>query len=139
MSLTDATLQTNASFLISDLSSNGCQSVAATSVSDFQSSYNAAGGSPALTVDGLYGANTSSALQQVINANAGSNAAFAGETAPAGCVAQGGGGGGGGNVPVVVSTGSSGSGALPYIIGAIVVAGALAAYTYSHKKGHKRH
>lgn len=139
MSLTDASLTTPASFLISDLASNGCQAVATSSVSDFQSAYNASSGAAALSVDGYYGAGTSSALQAVIDANQ-DNAAFAGETAPAGCVGQAPphGGGGGANPPMVVSSGSSGSGALPYIVGAIVVAGALAAYTYSHKKGRRR-
>lgn len=138
MSLTDSTLQTNAAFLLDDLRSNGCQAVAKSSVSDFQSSFNAAGGAPALATDGLYGPKSSAALQQVINAGE-NNADLAGETAPAGCVSQGGGSPGGGtSPPIVVSTAGGGTGPLPYIVGAIVVAGALAAYTYS-KKHHRRH
>lgn len=131
MSLTDHALQVAASFLLDDLRSNGCQAVAKTSVSDFQGAFNSAGGSPALKVDGLYGAKSSGALQSVINVNEG-YPALAGETAPAGCVSQ-----GGGPTPLpptVVSTAGVGSSPLPYIVGAIVIAGALAAYTYSHKK-----
>jgi len=137
MAIDDTSLQNAAIALFDDLSSNGCQQVASASVSTFQSAYNAsAGGS--LAVDGLYGAQSSAALQAVMNGNS-SNSALANQTAPAGCVAQGGGGGGGGgNIPVVVSSGSSGVGPLPYIIGAVVIAGALAAYTYSKKK-HRRH
>jgi len=137
MSLSASGLQSAASFLYGDLTDNGCQDVAKTSVSDFQAAYNAAGGSPALAVDGRYSPKTSAALQATINANDG-NAALAGQTAPPGCVSQGGGGGGGGsNPPVVVSSGSSGVGPLPYIAVGVIVAGALAAYTYSKRK--KRH
>jgi hypothetical protein len=135
--LTDSGLQSAASFLLSDLKSNGCQAVAKTSVSDFQSAFNTAGGSPRLAVDGLYGPKSSAALQSVITASGGANVDLAGETAPAGCVNQGGGGGPIVVPPVVVSTAGGGTGALPYLVGAIVIAGAFAAYTYS-KKHHRR-
>jgi hypothetical protein len=137
MALTDTQLQNDAIALLTSLKSNGCSQSADADVSTFQQSYNNAGQGP-LTVDGLYGANTENGLQNVINANS-DNSSLANESAPAGCVgaAPGGASSNPGTYQpgVVLSTG--GSGALPYIVGAIVVAGALAAYTYS-KHGKRR-
>ena len=136
MALTDASVVSAAAALNDDLSSNGCQAVSNSNVSTFQSAYNAAGGSPQLAVDGLYGANTSGALQATFAANPG--ATIGSYTAPAGCVTQ---GGGGSLPPVVVPSGGSSTvpeSALPWVLGGLVlVAGAFAAYTYS-KKHHRR-
>jgi hypothetical protein len=138
MSLNDHNLQNAALALYDDLRSNGCQAVATASVSSFQSAYNAAGNSPHLAVDGLYGKNSSAALQAVMTA-ATNNSALDGQQAPAGCVTQG--GNGGGSLPPIIVPGSvpstSGS-ALPWILGGLVLtAGAFAAYTYS-KKHHRK-
>ena len=135
MALTDTQLQNDAIALLTSLKSNGCQQSADADVSTFQTSYNNAGQGP-LVVDGLYGANTNAALQNVINANP-NNSSLADESAPAGCVGAGGSSGPGTYQPgVVLST--SGPNYLPYIVGAVVVAGALAAYTYSKHGGFRR-
>jgi hypothetical protein len=145
MALTDTQLQNDAVALLDSLQSNGCQAGAVDpSVQTFQQSYVNSGGTlpndsnGSSGVDGLYGANTQNALQNVINAN-GSNSALANMSAPAGCNAAG--SGGASTTPGVYQPGvvlSTGNNYLPYIIGAIVVAGALAAYTYSKHGGFKR-
>jgi len=138
MAITDTQLQNDAIALLTDLKSNGCQQSADADVSTFQQSYNNSMGAGSLVVDGLYGANSENALQNVINNN-GSNSSLADESAPAGCVAAG--SGGASSTPgtyqpgVVLSTGTN---YLPYIVGAVVVAGALAAYTYSKHGGFRR-
>jgi hypothetical protein len=136
MALTDASLVSAARFLLDDLASNGCQAVAVTSVSDFQNAYNSSSGATQIGVDGYYGASAQHALQATIDAN--QDNVLGSYTAPPGCVGKKAPGGGSTNPPVVVSTASTGTNPLPYIVGAIVIAGALAAYTYSHKKKRRR-
>lgn len=128
--LTDQTLQNDAIALLDDLSSNGCSTSADASVSTFQTAYNAAGGSPALSVDGLYGNDTSAALQAVINGNSG-NSGLANKTAPAGCV------GAGTSTPTVTGGVASSTGTMnytPWLIGAGVVGAGVIAYAV-----HRRH
>jgi hypothetical protein len=100
--LTDSTLQSTATTLQSDLASSGCQTTSQQDVTDFQNAWNAAGMTPALTVDGLYGSYTANALGQVmtqIYTTAQADPSTAGTTsllvAPTGCVGAGGSGGGG--------------------------------------------
>lgn len=111
MALTDSNLQNAAIALLDNLQSNGCPPGFDSDVQTFQQAYvNAGGALPNDSggrsgIDGLYGNNTSSALQATINANSGS-AALAGFTAPPGCVgvAPSGGGGGGGGATSNTST-----------------------------------
>jgi hypothetical protein len=84
LNTSDATLASTTSTLAQDLASNGCQQSAQSDVSAFQSAYNNAGGSPTLTVDGLYGANTAGALTAVFAAGVDSPLNV---SIPAGCVA----------------------------------------------------
>lgn len=100
--LTDA-----ANYLVQDLNANSPDAFKqpVTSVSTFQSLYNAAGGGaamnpatgkPGLQVDGLYGPQTAAALQEVLDAsNTGSNAPDPIVPGHQGGVVSGGGGGGG--------------------------------------------
>ena len=84
LNTSDPTLSSTSTALAQDLDSNGCQTTAQTNVSDFQTAYNGAGGSPALSVDGLYGPATQAALQNVINGPvAAACVAAAGSTSPA--------------------------------------------------------
>jgi hypothetical protein len=137
MALTDASVTTAATALYDDLTSNGCQAVSNSNVLAFQQAFNAAGGSPSLATDGLYGANTSGALSQVIGANSGST--LGSYTAPSGCVSQ---GGGNGTTAVTVPlTDNVNFGYWPWILGGVVlVGGSYAAYAYSkkHKRGKRR-
>jgi len=66
--------------LVTSLQS-GCSQSYSDAVSQFQGQWNAAGSSPSLTVDGLYGADTASALTSFVQNNGLSG------TVPAGCVA----------------------------------------------------
>jgi hypothetical protein len=106
MALTDPNLQNAAIALLDTLQSSGCPQGFDSDVQTFQQAYVNAGGvlpndsGGRSGIDGLYGNNTSGALQATINANSG-NAALAGFTAPPGCVAAASGGtapsGGGGS------------------------------------------
>ena len=127
--------------VVSYFTANACTTDPVLVVTDFQNAWNAdqrPGSSSRLTVDGQYGPLTQGALESALGTT----------NVPANCF-------GGPAQPVPIdpppspgplpplpvgppaTQASSGSGPLPYIIGAVVVAGALAAYTYSNKKkGH---
>lgn len=85
--LTVTPLDSAAQALLSDLNSSGCQQTAQTDVSDFQAQWNAAGSSPQLSVDGLYGNDTAAALQSWVSQDQASQNTGV-TTAPAGCVAS---------------------------------------------------
>jgi hypothetical protein len=145
MALTDPNLQNAAIALLDTLQSNGCPPGFDSDVQGFQQAYVNAGGSlpndsgGRSGIDGLYGNNTSAALQATINANSG-NAALAGFTAPPGCV---GAAPSGGTTPVVVvpggstntttttTTASMFSTATPWLVGAALLAGAALIYESS--------
>ena len=136
MALTDAALTSAATALNDDLTSNGCQAVSNSNVQAFQQAYvNAGGNLPnnndgSSGIDGLYGANTSAALQATINANPGTT--LGSYTAPAGCVSQ-----GGANGTTAVTVPDQAPNYWPWVIGGLVlVGGSYAAYTYSKK--HRR-
>lgn len=61
--------QTTGAALIAWLQANGCTQNSVSQVSAFQSAYNSSGLPGSLTVDGQYGGNTQSALQNVLNAS----------------------------------------------------------------------
>jgi hypothetical protein len=118
---------------------NACTTASVPVVVAFQQSWNAdvAGTSMVLTVDGQYGPLVQGALETALGTTSVPANCFGGPaTPPAPIVPP-----PGVLPPVPVnppsstpSTSSTGVGPLPYIIGAVVVAGALAAYTYSRKK-----
>lgn len=84
--ITSTPLDVAGQALVDALNSTGCQQTQQTSVSNFQAQWNAAGSSPQLSVDGWYGNDTASALQ-----NWAASDVAAGDTAqniPAGCVAS---------------------------------------------------
>jgi len=135
MSLTDTAVVNAATALNDSLTSNGCQNSANSDVSNFQTAYNAAGGSQTLTVDGLYGAHTQAALQEVMSANSGST--LGSYTAPAGCVAA------AGTPGAIVTEGPStgGSSDLKWWLiggGAVALAGGIWYYSKHHKGGRRR-
>ena len=141
-------LQSAATLLVQDLTQNNCSVFQnpVTSVSNFQTQYNAAGGGaavspvtgkPGLDVDGYYGPNTGAALQEVLDAMP--DTMGTGQTAPDPCVAahqsSGGGGsggsggsGGGGGTAVVQTpskpTGTSQAGLVPWATQNVTVLGA---------------
>ena len=92
ISTVSADLSTAEQALMNDLNSSGCKQAVDPTVTAFQQAYNASGGSPALVVDGLYGANTQAALQATLNTDP--NLPAGAYQAPAGCVAAASGGGG---------------------------------------------
>jgi hypothetical protein len=137
--ITDTQLQNDAIALLDSLQSNGCQTSNDPSVSTFQTSFNTAGAGTTLAVDGLYGSNTQSALQSVINSNS-DNSALANMTAPAGCV---------GKAVTPTQSLDTALSTLPggadytwaWILGGLIVVGGTGAYVYKHyyAKGHKGH
>jgi|SRR5579871_623722 len=123
--------------MVSDLASNGCQASDTPSVRAFQSAYNdfvTANGGTALTVDGLYGANTEAAANSVnttdqlgLNVPAGcvaaassSDSSSGGSSSPAGTSSQ----------VVNVSTGSSPY--VPYLVAGAVAVTAVGGYALWH-------
>jgi hypothetical protein len=122
----DSSTQASAAALISALQA-GCANFQSsnTTVSAFQQDYNAAGGSPALAVDGLYGPATQAALASVNG------------SAPAGCVA-GASSASSSSALTNTSSGTLSEQQLVYIgLGTIVVGGAIW-YFVAHHKGAKR-
>jgi hypothetical protein len=111
--------------------SNVCTQDSVPEVVTFQNSWNAdnAGTSSVLTVDGQYGPLTQGALENALGTTAVPANCFGGPAQPPAPD---------GTLPTNNSPVSTGVGPLPYIIGAVVVAGALAAYTYS-KKSRRHH
>jgi hypothetical protein len=142
LNVNDTQLGVTASALMSNLNSAGCQQAFSQPVSDFQSAYNAAGGTPALTVDGLYGALTQAALQQAINGLP-SPIGLTGATAPAGCVAAASSSAGQLNVSPTVVPGSApssssasiaGTDLVPLAIAGVAAAGLIGLAIYAKKK-----
>lgn len=72
--------------LLDDLNARGCQQSKQTTVSNFQSQWNAAGSSPRLAVDGLYGPNTASALTTWATSMDPTASTNGVQAVPAGCV-----------------------------------------------------
>jgi hypothetical protein len=145
--ITDAPLQAAAQALLTDLQSSGCTQGVDDVVAAFQNAWNAANaGSPLVLsdgstgADGLYGANTQSALQATLNASGQSPV----PQAPTGCVAADAGsanatqGGGAATAPTThtttATTTPSGSNWILWGVGAAAVAGLTAAYAVSRKK-----
>jgi hypothetical protein len=155
--ITDTGLQSAATALLSDLNSSGCTNGFDQAVADFQNAWNAANAGQPLVLsngtpgaDGLYGANTQSALQATLNASG------TVQQAPTGCVAAAPGsanatqGGGAAVVPVTpptpgpVTPGTTTTVTQPtnsnwilWVVGAAVVAGLGATYVV-HKKRARR-
>jgi hypothetical protein len=140
-----APLDDAANAVLAYFASNPCTSAAVSAVSDFQTQFNASGGSPTLSVDGKYGIHSQAALQGYLTA------AGAG-TAPAACydasgnyigpgAGGGGGGGGGGTVVVVPPSSTSAVDYKSYLIGAGVVSAGVVGYALykSSKKRHRRY
>lgn len=135
MSLSDDAVQQAGGALLQHLQSAGCSPSADPTVSAFQSAYNAAGGSPALAVDGLYGALTQAGLQAVLNAGVNQPP----QAAPSGCVGSAGGGGGGVTPgPIVSASGGMSSGEkIALVAGAAVLLAGGIWYVKKHKKGRR--
>ena len=118
-----ADLQSAGTTLLNYLDTNGVppETTTDSNVAAFQSAWNAdpANATDQLVVDSEYGPLTFGALSAIVGDVAPPVNYGGTPTAPTP-----------GGQPVVYS---NGVGALPYIIGAVVVAGALAAYTYSRK------
>jgi hypothetical protein len=122
-------MQTTGAAVVAYFTSNGCTQSSVPAVVDFQNAWNAANPDDTLTVDGEYGPLTQGALQNALGLNAVPANCFGGSVVipPPGVNPS--------PTPVIPNgtSASSGTGPLPYIIGAVVVAGALAMYTYSRK------
>jgi hypothetical protein len=137
----DPTLIAAGVALAQDLVARGCQQTAQPTVTAFQNAYNAAGGTPALVVDGLYGGNTAGALQTSADPGGQMLAAFNGGAVTPGCVLPAGSGGGTTPAPAVVVTPASptqtvtvgGSSLLPLAIAGVAGAGLIGWAIYAKK------
>lgn len=117
--------------LVAYFNVNPCTQSSLSVVSTFQTSWNADNPTNTLKVDGQYGPLTEGALQTALGTTAVPPNCFGGPAqqpippAPTPSPTP---------TPTPSTQASSGSGPLPYIIGTALVAGALAAYTYSRRK-----
>lgn len=143
--LTDATLQTAAGNLFALFASSGTDQQVHSEVSDFQSAYNAAGGTPAIQVDGQYGPCTQQALQATVNVGPNQppqqapTSAFPGVCSngtyvpppgsppppPPGPPAP---------TPAAPAATTTSSSAMPWVIAGLVVVGGAAALAYASRK-----
>jgi len=126
--------QTTGAAIVAYFTANPCTKNFVQVVADFQNAWNAANPTDTLNEDGQYGPLTEGALRTALGLTDVPPNCFGGPVphptppTPPGPLppvpAPGGG-----------SSASSGVGPLPYLAAALLVAGALAAYTYSKKKG----
>jgi hypothetical protein len=148
--LSDPILTSTAMALLVHLQDAGCINGVDQSVTDFQNAWNSAKVGSALVLangqpgaDGLYGANTQSALQTVLNAMAAKTGAQP-DTAPTGCVAAAAGsanateGGGAAPLPATNTTTTTpaptSNAWILWVVGAAGAGGLVAAYLASRKR-----